>query len=133
MDADGPESYLTLNDQASALEMRDVLCKSNRQFTPEHMLCQALLRDALESLRLSDDKKHKREVKQDAIDWFRGATECLLSFEAVCDLLNLNADAVRKRALDGEIRPKQYNKRDAYWEQKKRGRYNKNGAVDGAT
>ncbi len=75
---------------------------------PEQRLMIAVLQDALDCVqkhRFAKDA-HRRQAFREARRWFlAGETDWPYSFECICDTLDLDADAVRRRLRVGRKPP----------------------------
>lgn len=75
---------------------------SPRVRTPEHGLMIAVLRDAFECMennRFATDSSRRRLFREAEAWFFADETGWPYSFECICSALDLDADAIRQRAV----------------------------------
>ena len=123
MKAEKLDTFLTLSDPVTHGQMaRELTDNRRRYYEPERELLIAALRDAFESLGQDSSAKAKRSVQRATRKWFESKeANRPFAFVAICQALNLDADAVRQRALSGQIKTRPYHRRGAYWQRNQRG------------
>jgi hypothetical protein len=99
------EASLQPSGVSSSLTQADIILPSQhfrprRKIAPEHRLMIAVLHDALECFtksRSAEDNRGKRRFRETA-QWFQSRdTAWPYAFECICEVLDLDADAVRQR------------------------------------
>ena len=88
-----------LHDETTADAAKEVHVSTQR--APERQLFVAILNDAVQAIRENNQAtRDKKTSYREAVEWFKStSTDWTFSFENVCIVLDLPAEAIRKEML----------------------------------